>query len=113
MPMVGIFPLVEIPTGNSDKGLGNGHTQVFIPLWLQKHWGDFQTYGGGGYWMNNGPRQPQLLVLRLAGPVPILGARDGGCGNLPYDRASRRSRRQHRLQWRGYYNFDEHNHLLF
>ena len=54
MPMIGIFPLVELPTGNSDKGLGNGHTQVFIPVWLQKKWGDFQTYGGGGYWINNG-----------------------------------------------------------
>ena len=34
VPMVGVFPLVEILTGNSDRGLGNGHTQVIIPLWL-------------------------------------------------------------------------------
>jgi len=50
LPIVGIFPLVELPTGNADKGLGSGHTQVFIPVWVQKKWGDFQTYGGGGFY---------------------------------------------------------------
>jgi len=33
---------------------GNAGSQIFIPIWLQKKWGDFQTYGGGGYWFNNG-----------------------------------------------------------
>jgi hypothetical protein len=54
MPMIGVFPIFEIPTGNHDKGLGNGASQIFLPLWLQKKWGNFQTYGGGGYWINNG-----------------------------------------------------------
>jgi hypothetical protein len=52
--MAGIFPLVEFPTGDSDKGLGAGHTRFFVPLWLQKAWGPWQTYGGGGYWRNPG-----------------------------------------------------------
>lgn len=54
VPMVGTFPLVEIPTGERDKGLGNGKAQVFIPLWLQKSWGPWTSYGGGGYWINPG-----------------------------------------------------------
>jgi hypothetical protein len=113
VPMVGVFPLVEIPTGNSDRGLGNGHTQVFIPLWLQKHWGDFQTYGGGGYWINNGPdnrnywffgwqAQYQFSdhvtlgaeIFHTTGQVVGQGASTG-------------------FNVGGYYNFDEHNHLLF
>lgn len=53
-PMIGTFPLVHLPTGNSDRGLGNGSAQVFLPLWLQKAWGPWQTYGGGGYWINPG-----------------------------------------------------------
>jgi len=53
-PMVGTFPIVHLPTGNSDRGLGNGSAQVFLPLWLQKAWGPWQTYGGGGYWINPG-----------------------------------------------------------
>jgi hypothetical protein len=52
--MAGTFPLVELPTGDSDKGLGSGHTMYFIPLWLQKSWGPWQSYGGGGFWRNPG-----------------------------------------------------------
>ncbi|MDD5224312.1 MAG: hypothetical protein PHE84_09990 [bacterium] len=53
-PMIGIFPLYEIPTGNEAKGLGAGHSQAFFPLWLQKSFGPWTTYGGGGYWVNPG-----------------------------------------------------------
>jgi len=53
-PQAGIFPLLVLPTGDQDKGLGSGETQVFLPLWLQKAWGPWKTYGGGGYWINPG-----------------------------------------------------------
>ena len=54
IPIVGIFPLVEIPTGDEEKGLGNGEAQCFLPLWLQKDFGKWTTYGGGGFWINPG-----------------------------------------------------------
>jgi hypothetical protein len=54
LPQIGIFPLVEIPTGNADKGLGTGHTQVYLPVWIQKSWGPWTTYGGYGWWRNPG-----------------------------------------------------------
>ena len=54
VPDIGIFPLVEAPTGNARLGLGAGHTQIFMPVWLQKDDGDWTTYGGGGYWINPG-----------------------------------------------------------
>jgi hypothetical protein len=53
-PMVGVFPLVEIPTGDQGIGLGAGHVRVYLPIWLQKSFGDWTTYGGGGYWFNHG-----------------------------------------------------------
>ena len=52
--MIGTFPIVELPTGDSNKGLGTGHTTFFIPLWLEKGWGPWLTYGGGGFWRNPG-----------------------------------------------------------
>jgi len=54
LPQIGIFPLVDMPTGNQSKGLGSGNTQVFIPVWLQKSFGKWTTYGGTGYWINPG-----------------------------------------------------------
>jgi len=53
-PQVGIFPLIELPTGDSTRGLGNGKAQIFLPIWLQKSFGKWTTYGGGGYWINQG-----------------------------------------------------------
>lgn len=57
LPQVGVFPLVELPTGKAEAGLGAGHTQVFLPVWLQKGWGAWTTYGGGGWWRNPGEGQ--------------------------------------------------------
>ena len=54
MPQVGIFPLVEIPTGSESDGLGAGHVQAFLPLWLQKSFDEWTVYGGGGYGINPG-----------------------------------------------------------
>jgi len=53
-PMVGAFPLVHVPTGNQNRGLGNGDSQLFLPIWLQKSRGAWTSYGGGGYWLNPG-----------------------------------------------------------
>lgn len=53
-PQVGVFPLVELPTGRESQGLGTGHAQVFLPVWIQKSWDKFTTYGGGGYWLAQG-----------------------------------------------------------
>jgi Putative MetA-pathway of phenol degradation len=50
----GVFPILEIPTGDHSRGLGNGDPQLFLPLWFQKSWGAWTTYGGGGYWINPG-----------------------------------------------------------
>ncbi len=54
-PQVGIFPMLELPTGNSDKGLGNGRAWGTLPIWIQKSWGDWTTYGGVGRAFNSAP----------------------------------------------------------
>ena len=51
-PQIGIFPMVELPTGDGSRGLGNGHVWFRVPLWIQKSWGPWTTYGGGGLVIN-------------------------------------------------------------
>jgi hypothetical protein len=53
-PQIGVFPLIEIPSGDADRGLGGGSTRAFLPVWVQKSLGEWTTYGGGGYWINPG-----------------------------------------------------------
>ena len=54
LPQVGVFPLAELPAGDQSRGLGTGHTQLFLPVWIQKTFGPWTTYGGGGYWITPG-----------------------------------------------------------
>ncbi|HVV00841.1 MAG TPA: hypothetical protein VHH88_05725 [Verrucomicrobiae bacterium] len=54
IPEIGIFPLLEVPTGSTRHELGSGHLQAFLPVWLQKSWGPWTAYGGGGYGINPG-----------------------------------------------------------
>lgn len=78
LPQIGIFPLVEIPTGDSGKGLGSGHTQIYLPVWAQKSWGPWTTYGGYGRWRNPGEGNRDWtyagwLIQRNLGEALTLG----------------------------------------
>jgi len=53
-PQIGVFPLILLPTGSESRGLGAGTTQVFLPLWIQKSFGQWTTYGGGGMHLASG-----------------------------------------------------------
>jgi hypothetical protein len=113
-PMVGIFPLVEIPTGDADKGLGNGTTQVFLPVWLQKKFGEgWQTYGGGGYWINHaaGARNHWFFgwqVQKELNEQWTLGAEIFHSTEQFVGVGSSTG-----FNLGGMYNLDEHNHVLF
>lgn len=48
-PEIGTFSMLEVPTGNVNKGLGVGRVWYKVPIWVQKSWGHWTSYGGGGY----------------------------------------------------------------
>jgi len=78
-PQVGTFTMLEVPTGSSSKGLGSGQVRAFLPIWLQKSWGPWQSYGGGGYWINPGSENKDYWffgwqVQRELSKVITLGA---------------------------------------
>jgi hypothetical protein len=47
-PEVGTFPMLELPTGSEARGLGVGKVWYKLPVWVQKDFGPWTTYGGGG-----------------------------------------------------------------
>lgn len=49
VPEVGTFPMIEVPTGSYARGLGVGKTWFKLPIWIQKDFGPWTTYGGAGY----------------------------------------------------------------
>ncbi len=52
-PMIGTFTMMEIPTGDSSKGLGAGGPSWKIPLYAQKTIGGWTIDGGGGEDVSN------------------------------------------------------------
>ncbi len=112
-PQIGIFPMAEVATGSAARGLGNGRTWYRLPLWVQKSWGPWTSYGGGGRDFNGAPGMQDswfggaLLQrdlssrLTLGGEVfrqnaQAIGGRDYTLANLG-----------------GYYNFSPGFSLLF
>jgi hypothetical protein len=53
-PQMAIYPLLDLPTANHKEDLGSGKAHLFIPIWMQKSFGKWTSYGGAGYWFNPG-----------------------------------------------------------
>jgi hypothetical protein len=120
-PEIGTFVMFELPSGDTSRGLGVGKTWYKLPLWAQKSWGSWTSYGGGGETLvpprTNGYRsypfggwliQRELgKKFRLATEVYYHGQILSGTG-LGYGQATL-------LDLGGYYKFhgDESSQLLF
>ncbi len=48
-PQLAFYPQAVLPTGNRNKGLGDGDPSYLIPLVGQKSWGKWTLYGNLGY----------------------------------------------------------------
>jgi hypothetical protein len=112
-PEVGVFPLLEIPTGDAGRGLGAGYVQAFLPVWVQKSFGKWTTYGGGGYWINPGPGNRNywftgwLLQRQITDKLALGGEVFHTTSNM----VGRNGLTGFNLG--GQYDFTEHYHLLF
>ena len=112
-PMVAIFPVLITHTGDNRKGLGVGGAQLFLPIWIQKRWGEWQSYGGGGYWISHAPdiknhwfagwlvQKDISAQFTVGGEIFHTTEQTNGQGSSTGFNVG------------GYYNFDEHNHLLY
>ncbi len=53
-PEIATFPLIELPTANQSRGLGDSKAQYYVPIWMQKGFGKWTFDFGGGYWITPG-----------------------------------------------------------
>ena len=112
-PQIGIFPMAELPSGSARRGLGNGSTWYRLPLWIQKSWGSWTSYGGVGLDINHAPGMRDAtfggwLLQRTLGPRLTLG------GEVFRQNALAIGTRGYTLlNLGGYYNFTPDFSLLF
>jgi hypothetical protein len=112
-PQIGIFPMVELPTGDASRGLGNGRAWFRLPLWIQKSFGPWTTYGGGGVALNSAPGQRDYpfggwMVQRAFGERLSLGGEIFAQGAMADGDKGFAA-----LNFGGSYNLNEHFSLLF
>ena len=61
---VATFPRVFLP--NTSSAVGEQHMSVLLPLWLEKDWGQWSAFGGGGCEINRGGTSQNFCLAGLA-----------------------------------------------
>lgn len=113
IPQAALFPQITIPAGDSGKGLGSGQVQWLLPLWFQKSWGPWTSFGGGGYWINPGTGNQNWVFLgweiqRDIAPLFTLG------GEIIYHSANVIGEKDSiGFNLGGFLNLDRVNHIVF
>jgi hypothetical protein len=113
VPQIGVFPLLELPSGNAQAGLGNGRLWAKLPVWIQKSWGKWTSYGGGGYVLNDAPGMRNhpfggWQVQREINEKLTVGAEWFGSGADALGSSNSQI-----TNFGGFYNFNQNFSLLF
>ena len=112
-PQISIYPEIDFPTGSRTRDLGAGHVRIFLPVWVQKSFGEWTTYGGGGYSIHEDEKLGDknnwffgwLLERKITNDL-TLG------GEIFHQTADNvLSEDETGFNLGGTYDFDEHNHL--
>ena len=112
MPQIGVFPIIEIPTIKNNE-FGNGKTQIYLPVWMQKSWGKLTSYGGAGYWINPGVNNKNWIFSGWEIQYDFSSLLTLG-GELYYHTANTLdSKSVAGFNLGGFVNFSEEFHLLY
>lgn len=63
--MLGIYPMLQLPSGNKKLGDTRGKTQLFLPIWAQFDTEKWNVYGGTGYRINQSLNSKNSWFLGL------------------------------------------------
>jgi outer membrane putative beta-barrel porin/alpha-amylase len=67
---VAMFPRIFLPSGSSR--VGNNQPALLLPLWFEKDWGDWSTFGGGGCQLQHGDDAQTFCLASWAVTRQIL-----------------------------------------
>jgi hypothetical protein len=112
-PLVSLVPRINFPTGNAERALGNGGSQIFLGVAVQKRFGAYTSYGTAGYWLNHGANNRDyasagVVVQRDFGAHWTFGVELFANGATTAGQPASVG-----FNAGGYYKLDEHDQLLF
>jgi len=112
-PQAAIYPALDVPTGNAARSLGTGSTHVFLPLWLQKNFGEWTSFAGAGYWINPGDGNCNYWYFGCAVQRPIAKDLSLGAELFHQTAATVGGKDQTGFDIGLTYDLSEHYHVLF
>jgi hypothetical protein len=114
-PQVAVYPITQFPTGDAGRGLGAGHQRTILPVWAQKSWGDWTSYGGAGYWLNRGGGTDDRDFWFFGWVLQRKISEDWTLGGELFRQTAQTvgGKASSGFNLGGYYNFDETDHLIF
>lgn len=112
-PQAAIYPAVDFPTGNVARNLGTGRTHMFLPVWLQKSFGDWTSFAGAGYWINPGPGNRGYWYFGWVVERPIAKDLSVGAELFHQTAATVAMKDQTGFNLGLVYDISEHYHLMF
>ena len=107
---VAVFPRLLLPSAS--EHVGDKHVALFLPLWVQRDWDEWSTFGGGGCQLNHGRESRNFCLAGWAVTHQITPALQLGVELVHQGADTREARAFTRLGAGVRYDMSENYHLL-
>jgi hypothetical protein len=107
---VAFFPRVFLPSISSR--VGEDHPALLLPLWFEKDWGAWSTFGGGGCQLDHGSTSKDFCMAGWALTRQVLSDLQLGAEVVHQTPATKDGRVSTGIGAGFRYDIDEHYHLL-
>ena len=107
---VSVFPRIFLPAGSAREG--ERHASLLLPIWAEKDWGDWSTFGGGGCVLNRSGDSRNFCLTGWVVTRQVLPNLNLG-GEIYYQTADEKGGHASAGIGAGFvYDFNDHYHLL-
>jgi hypothetical protein len=107
---VAIFPRVFLPSGSPE--VGERHVSLLIPLWVEKDWGKWSMFGGGGCTIDNGGGSQDFCMTGWALTRQVIPDLQLGAEIVHQTPGTKGGRQSTGIGAGFRYDLNEHYHLL-
>jgi hypothetical protein len=111
--MIGIYPMLQLPTGDSKLGISRGKAQLFLPLWLQYNSNGWTIYGGSGYRVNRYQDGKNSIFTGITALYRINNRTKIGAEVYSESASVIGDKHSSGFNFAGIYNLTEDYHVLF
>jgi hypothetical protein len=112
-PGVAFAPSVNLPAGDARRGLGSGHVDALLPIWISEEFKQWTVFGGGGYAINPGLEQRNWWLAALGVTREIIPELTIGAEIFHNTASEREGHDGTGVNVGAVYDISEHHHLLF